>query len=122
MNTLKIQPNISFDSTTIFWDSTLITLDNNSSSGVYFVVIPTKPMGSTVTARFFNELTRETTTFTLNVESNPKGTYKVFIPYDDFTEKATYEFWLNNGSTEVYKGKLYVYLGATQNYSVYANE
>jgi hypothetical protein len=121
MNTLKIKLGLTFDRTVFFWDSTVLTLDSDYK-GVYFTIIPTKPIGSTITGRFFNELTRSTTTFTLETESNTKGTFKVFIPYENFTEKATYEFWLNNGSVEVYKGKLYAYLGATQNYSVYANE
>jgi len=121
MNTLKSLTGVSFDSTTAFWDSTLITLDNNSA-GVYFVVIPSKPMNATISGRFFNELTRETSTLSLTTEQATRGTFRVFVDYSDLIEKATYEFWLYNGTTEVYRGKLYAYLGETQNYSVYENE
>jgi hypothetical protein len=121
MHVLKNITGTSFDSTSVFWDSTVLTLDSNSA-GTYFVVIPSKPMNSTVSGRFFNELTRETATLSLTTEQATRGTFRVFVDYSDFTEKATYEFWLYNGSVEVYRGKLYAFLGATQNYSVYENE
>jgi hypothetical protein len=121
MHTLKIQPGASFDSTQFFFDDSILTFDSNST-GVFFSIFPYRGIGTSVTGVFKNELTRETKSIILSTELGTKNTYKIFIPLEEFTEKATYEFKLYSGSTEVYRGKLFAVFGNMQNYSVYNNE
>jgi hypothetical protein len=121
MHTLKIQPGASFDSTQFFFDNSILTFDSNVT-GVFFSIFPYRSIGASVTGVFKNELTREIKSLILSAELGTKNTYKIFIPLDEFTDKATYEFKLYSGTTEVYRGKLFAYLGQTQNYSVYQQE
>lgn len=125
MHTLKIRPGISFDSTKYFFDSTApsVTFDNNSVT-TFFSFLPYKSFSSdTITVRLKNELTREIVDISdVEVQSGLKGTYQAFLSISNLPLKSTYEIWLFSGSTEIYRGKLFIYLGDTQNYSVVANE
>jgi hypothetical protein len=121
MHTFKVQLGVSFDRSTYSFDSTSLTFDNNDE-GVYFQFFPYKSVGTSVTANFFNERTRESFTRTLSLADGTNNTKRIFVSLSDFVAKDTYRFELYNGSTLVYRGKLFAYLGETQNYSIYNNE
>lgn len=123
MHIIKGQSGIQFDSTAYFFDSNTITFDSNDV-GTHFVFLPYKPFsGSTITVRLKDELTRQVTVLTgVEVEAGSKGTYRAYLNIQNLPLKSTYEMWLFSGSTEIYRGKLFIYLGETQNYSVVANE
>lgn len=122
MHVPKIREVVTFDSTAALFDDSVITLDINTTIEFFTFFPYAKIIGNTLTGNFFNERTRVSDTISLNAQPSIKGTYRAFIDIDDFIVKDTYRFELLEDDVEVYRGKLFIFDGDTQNYSVVGND